>query len=416
MEKSRNDPMDIDVLLEKVSSLPIPDKDKADLLTRFKANLGNPTRGEIENLNRIQNKYIGNSLPSINPLYNQMYPSPSPPQLYIPSTPSGLQGLTGDYLTTAHFEVLKNKMDSIQLELVDLLRHVKDYTQRYMNATRQQDMEKIDNYIKGLFEVDKKLKQVEEQAESLAEEPEEPPVEQESTVSRATSGIKNFLGSIGDGVASITNLVSNTARIANDTLSKKVLGGVTTPANITTPKPNANTTSRNQNQNIVSVDEYVTSNMNQMETGNTIPNQANTSSTPDTTNPNTTITSSANNLNTLKPETHKQNNTTETPNNSVSQEDVTAAINRLNANINRENQEANQANQPTQSGGASRLTKKIQLLRLKLTKKKLEEQLTNKHSHLSTITHTKRRMTNLKKQSNASHKKTNTNKKTIAMK
>jgi hypothetical protein len=163
MEQSRNDPMDIDVLLEKVSSLPIPDNDKADLLKRFKANLANPTHGEIENLNRIQNKYSKNLLPSTNPIYNQMYPStPIPP---YPSTP--MSGLPGDYLTTAHFEVLKNKMDSIQLELVDLLRHVKDYTQRYMNATRQQDMEKIDAYINGLFEVDKQMKRAEEQAAAI---------------------------------------------------------------------------------------------------------------------------------------------------------------------------------------------------------------------------------------------------------
>ena len=36
-------------------------------------------------------------------------------------------------MTTAHFEILKNKIDTLQYELIDLLRHVKDYTQRYMN-------------------------------------------------------------------------------------------------------------------------------------------------------------------------------------------------------------------------------------------------------------------------------------------
>jgi hypothetical protein len=360
----KDDPMDIDILINKVANLPIPDTEKADLLKRFKENMMNPSYGELENLTRIQNKYSPTNmippnhlLPPINPYYQQA----TMPQMQMPSLP-------GDLMTTAHFEVLRNKMDSIQLELVDLLRHVKDYTQRYMNATRQQDMEKIDSYINGLFEVDKKMKQAEEQVAAFT--PEETSSEpQQSTVDRATSGIKNFLGSIGNGVASITNLVSNTAKIANDTLSKKVIG-----TNTSTENTNNKTKSEN-NKNVVSVDEYISSNMNAMETP----------SAPTTTIPNNSIYVSSNNLNSLESVNHPENKGTTSENRSPSEQEITAAINRLNstmsANINNSNlnKEGQPEGQPEgQIGGnikESRLTKKIRLLRLQLTKRNLEKQL-----------------------------------------
>ena len=137
-ENKKNNYMDIDALIDKVSKLPIQDTEKASLLRQFKENMMNPGRGEIENLNRIQSKYSSiypgttptpqtpaEFLPSINPNLSNLLPNLSqmqtpPMAMMIPQQQQGL--------TVAHFEVLKNKMDSVQLELVDLLRHVKDYT------------------------------------------------------------------------------------------------------------------------------------------------------------------------------------------------------------------------------------------------------------------------------------------------
>lgn len=404
-----NDYMDIDSLINKVSKLAIPDTEKADLLRKFKENMMNPDRGEIENLNRIQSKYSS--------LYPGSTQSPLTPTEFLPSiNPNLSQTLTPSMammmqpqqgLTVAHFEVLKNKMDSIQLELVDLLRHVKDYTQRYMNATRQQDMEKIDAYINGLFEVDKQLKRAEDQAAAISaeEDAESATAEPEkSTLTRATDGIKNFLGGIGEGVSGITSFVSSTANIVNDTLSKKVLGGSTssttssktnstntaTTNTATTNTSNSlstntsrtltsnntsnkntglssNTTNnRNNRSNIVSVDEYIQSNINQIN---------NSSPTVATTITGASInTNNINELATSKPK-HKVE-TSET--NEDNHEDITAAINKLNDTINADI--ANTVSQ-SQSGGSStsrqenHLTKKIRMLRLRLTKRKLESQL-----------------------------------------
>lgn len=416
--------MDIDALIEKVSKLPIPDTEKADLLRKFKENMMNPDRGEIENLNRIQSKYSTmyptsstsiDFLPSINPSYSPsampgVSPShvampgvsPSPMAMMMPPMQQPQQGLT-----VAHFEVLKNKMDSIQLELVDLLRHVKDYTQRYMNATRQQDMEKIDAYINGLFEVDKQLKRAEEQAAAMTAVDEAEAAAagpEKSTITRATDGIKNFLGGIGEGVSGITSFVSSTANIVNDTLSKKVLGGSTTPTTsattsntllptatpngadtpttakntaspIRTANNNTSTSTRtstlavtNTKGNIVSVDDYIQSNMNQLNT-------TGVSSTTPSIGANANNTTTGNNINAMaKPKPKTKEETAE-----GNQEEITAAINKLNDTMNADI--ANTVSQGAQSGGArqeNHLTKKIRMLRLRLTKQKLEEQLLGK--------------------------------------
>jgi hypothetical protein len=426
-ENKRTNYMDIDSLIDKVSKLPIPDTEKADLLRKFKENMMNPDRGEIENLNRIQSKYStmypGTAnpqgglpvapvefLPSINPNLSQMPTSSM--AMMMP------QQLQQNCMTTAHFDVLKNKMDSIQLELVDLLRHVKDYTQRYMNATRQQDMEKIDAYINGLFEVDKQMKRAEEQAAVMATEEEadvaaaEP---EKSTITRATDGIKNFLGSIGDGVSGITSFVSSTANIVNDTLSKKVLSTpTTTTTSPNTVSPNtasatntsatnntsANTASLksegstnikgNSKGNIVSVDDYINSNMNQIEsTSPVVPASSSTS------NPNN-ITSS-NNINAMaRPEVKKEKKVETAESN---QEEITAAINKLNdtmnADINNTVKNGQDVMTESQAGGGStarqenHLTKKIRMLRLRLTKQKLEEQLLDKDRNRNSKTKTR---------------------------
>ena len=424
-EKTRpNDYMDIDSLISKVSKLPIPDTEKADLLRKFKENMMNPDRGEIENLNRIQSKYSslypGGIQSSLTP--TEFLPSANPnlPQMLTPSmammvSPQGqmqpqIQSLMQPQqgLTVAHFEVLKNKMDSIQLELVDLLRHVKDYTQRYMNATRQQDMEKIDAYINGLFEVDKQLKRVEDQAAAMSavEDAEAAAAEPEkSTITRATDGIKNFLGGIGEGVSGITSFVSSTANIVNNTLSKKILGGSTqsttptttntepstptqgnnTTRNTSTSSTGANTTTAgksNSRGNIVSVDDYIQSNMNQINSGS--PTSATTSIG---TSANANNITSANNINAMasasKPETKKEETKTKVETAEGNQEDITAAINKLNDTMNADI--ANTVSQSQAGGGSAskqenHLTRKIRMLRLRLTKRKLEAQLLDNDS------------------------------------
>ena len=193
-------PLSIDAIIDKIEKLPITDSEKKEFLATLKDNMLHPERGEIENLNRIQAKYM-------TPIEPMNYPP-------IQSGPYGMSGMPGHGMpgygipgygmvsggmpmTTAHFEILKNKLDSVQLELVDLLRHVKDYTQRYMNAVRQADIEKINSYINGVLEVDKKMQDAKQQATELekaaaaeAAPADEEPETRKSIIGRATDGIK----------------------------------------------------------------------------------------------------------------------------------------------------------------------------------------------------------------------------------
>lgn len=388
----KKDPMDIEVIIDKIDKLPIPDADKASFLNQIKLNMMNPSHGEDENLNRIQAKYMQQPQPmpfqSPQPMpYSQMQMPLMPP---MPYSQMQMPQMPGNMMTTAHFEILKNKLDAVQLELVDLLRHVKDYTQRYMNATRQQDMEKIDSYVNGLFEVDKKMKEADEKAKEYeAEAPAEEPATRQSIIGKATSGIKNFLGSIGDNVAGVASMVSNTANIANGYLSKKVIGSNTSNAS---PQPASGTinntgntgTTGKANKNIVSVDDYIQSNMNEMEGSNTTTSNANThTTTANTTIPNAnTISSNINNLNKLesKNPTAKQAQPVQPV--ESAEEDITDAIKKLNDTMNEDIDNTVKAgNTAVQSGGRrtgfreQQLTKKIKLLRLKITKSKLENEV-----------------------------------------
>jgi hypothetical protein len=412
-------PVDIDSIIDKVSKLPIPDKDKIDLLTNFKQNMMLPSLGEDENIYRIQQKYS-------NPYTMQPMQQPSGMDMQHPmhpmqpmQQPSAGMGMgmgmnmmgvgVNQLMTVAHFDVLKNKMDTIQMELIDLLRHIKDYTQRYMTATRQTDMEKIDEYIQGLFDVDKKMRDIKEQ-QSVIEEAEVEPGEEETVddakqgvLTRATNGIKNFFGNIGNNVSSVAGLVSDTANAANGFLSKPLLGKSEEEKN----KEKAEAEKASSNKNIVSVDDYVASNMNSVEGITTNQKDKQPSPTPNIISSNSNTVNQLPNQQTNQPVQVKE---PEQPSESIGDEDkeLTQAINQLNDKMNQEidntvarGSEQSKQDDTIQTGGgkrANRLTRKIQLLRLKLTEKRLEKHLADANK-----THKKHNTHNLQKRK---HKKT----------
>ena len=323
----------IQTIIDKIKTLSIPDNDKILLMNQFKQNIMNPSQGEDKNLDYIQNKYLGtnpnlsqildmNYLPNKQNTQTQpqfQYPNQQPqfqypnqqPQFQYPNQQPIIQN---NLMTIAHFDILKNKIDTLQYELIDLLRHVKDYTQRYMNSVRQQDLAKIDEYINGILDVDKKLKETTEQASMEQVNPTtiEEPVSQESVITKATNGIKNFMGSLGDNVSGITKLVKSTAGVANSYLSEKI---IKTADNTTNPMPTSNTTiSNNTSNNTIS---------NNTISNNTSNNIIKPKSIPNNTTPNNPT--RINNMNT--------NNTTAnntTPNNPI-------RTNNMNTNKNKSN-------------------------------------------------------------------------------
>ena len=389
MDKLPKQNLDIEKIIDKIKNLPIDDKDKASILEEIKKNIMTPSAGENRNLDEIQDKYSSMNKPNLEAYGNQSNNNQSQNQNQIMNQ--------SQPMTVAHFDILKNKLDSLQYELIDLLRHVKDYTQRYMNAIRQQDMDKINEYISGLFEVDKKLKEAKDLTAEAEEEPketEEEPEDRKSVISRATSGIKNIFGSISNNVAGITNLVANTTKIANDMLVKKVIPSNTTStsnANVNVSKTGNPTKpinnlsgDRSRNKNIMSIDEYI-SDMNKMEATNNALNEIKNRPPIPSSN---IITSSSNNINSLGSIANKETPSSITPETKTETktepENLEGALKQLNDEMDKDI--ATTVNNTTQSGGKrtktsinkkeNALTTKIKLLRLKLTKNKLQKELT----------------------------------------
>ena len=442
--------LDIQGILEKIKDLPIDDTDKATILQEIKNNITNPSHGENQNLDNIQSKYTKMNMPqgqyvkeqsntlmpiisnmsnmsnmSNTPLedklnFHQRHQQFNPYQQQISNEgmPIGYNPNTSSPMTSVQFEILKNKLDSLQFELIDLLRHVKDYTQRYMNAIRQQDLDKINEYINALFDVDKKLKETQNLAETaLPDETEEEtePDDRKSVITRATTGIKNFFGNIGNNVSGITDLVKNTADIANGYLTKKVLPSSTSNASnvsVTTTTNSGNTSSVSKNKNIVSVDEYI-NDMKKIEAMNNSNSSMSSMSSNQISKPISNaniISSSSNNINELgknnnnknnnnnnnkspvkvENKTSVQNETSESnelnESNEKEDENLEGALKKLNDTI---NEDINNTVKISEQSGGKRtirnirnishkednLTKKIRLLKLKLTKNNLQKQL-----------------------------------------
>ena len=415
MDKLPKKGLDIQQIIDKIKILPIDDKDKATILEQIKNNIIHPSAGEDKNLDDIQDKYANINMPRSDGndqfnlksiINNQGNIMPGQLQQNNQNNYRNQFIDQSQPMTVAHFEILKNKLDSLQYELIDLLRHVKDYTQRYMNAVRQQDLDKINEYITGLFEVDKTLKETqalaaEDEAEAEGEEEEVESEDRKGVISKATSGIKNFFGSIGNNVSGITNLVSNTTKIANDYLVKKVIpNSNASNVNVTKTGNNVGNNAGNKsdntdkNKNIVSIEDYI-SDMNRIEGINKSSNEAMSSlSTPNS----NIITSSSNNINSLgsivsnalsnitkntsQTETKKDIETKSEPVADES-EKLEGALKKLNDEMDKDIDKT--VNNSTQNGGKRtqknmskkehNLTNKIKLLRLKLTKKKLQKQL-----------------------------------------
>jgi hypothetical protein len=420
MEQLKKNYLDIESILDKIKNLPIDNKDKADILQSFKYNLQNPAINEDQNLNRIQQKYTG-----MQPLTNQDYynkeqilsnqfqqPNVLPQPQYLGKQQMQVNPYpSSEVMTTMHFEILKNKMDSLQLELIDLLRHVKDYTQRYMNAVRAQDIEKITDYINGLFQVDKALKETEERSAEAAiaaeaEENEEEPLTNEGVIQKASSGFGNFFSSIGNNVSSLTSMVSNTASMANNFLSKKIINVEPPKSNVSvlTNKAAINTS---KNNNILSVGEYI-SNMNKLEGTNTN-TKTNTNTTSRNVESGNVVSSNMNMINNMKSTTQPTDKIE--PTETTGDKALDSAIKQLN-----EKMDEDINNTVEQSGGYTKskskevqLTKKIKLLKLKLTKKRLINELKNELKNENTVK-TQKMIHSKINNSNGNNKKTHKNK------
>ena len=192
--------------------------------------------------------------------YGMMPPSPygMPPYGMMPAGMGGNLAMPyymGAQQPNMQVEMLGNKINVLQMEMADLTRHLKDYTRRYMDVMREDDMQRIKTYIEELSNVKETVEEAKGLANTMGPTPEELAAEEESAnkglIDKASDTVKNGLATMTNAVNSIGSklgLVKEPAAANNNTTtSANTVPANTTPAN-TVPAnttPAANTAPKN---------------------------------------------------------------------------------------------------------------------------------------------------------------------------
>ncbi len=140
-----------------------------------------------------------------------MMPGMGMPQPY-PYMMPGIGNLAMPYYMGAQqpnmqVEMLGNKINVLQMEMADLTRHLKDYTRRYMDVMREDDMQRIKTYIEELSNVKETVEEAKGLANKMGPTPEELAEEEESAnkglIDKASDTMKNGLATMTNAVNSI---------------------------------------------------------------------------------------------------------------------------------------------------------------------------------------------------------------------
>ena len=251
----------VDVIMTSDMDRPV----KRQLLKVILNNIKTITDREDKEINDMRDKYTaGAYMSSLMPqVQNQMMPLPPTPNPYMIQQPqmpymmpqppnpymmpqmmpaAGMGNLAmpyymGSQQPNMQVEMLGNKINVLQMEMADLTRHLKDYTRRYMDVMREDDMQRIKSYIEELSNVKETVEEAKGIANTMGPTPEELVEEEESAnkglIDKASDTVKN-------GLATVTNAVNS--------IGSK-LGLVKEPAANNQPAPANNTPDGSQSAN-----------------------------------------------------------------------------------------------------------------------------------------------------------------------
>lgn len=176
-------------------------------------------------------------------------------------------------------EMLGNKINVLQMEMADLTRHLKDYTRRYMDVMREDDMQRIKTYIEELSNVKETVEEAKGLANKMGPTPEELAEEEESAnkglIDKASDTMKNGLATMTNAVNSIGSKLglvkepaanNNQASPANNQPANNQTVNYNKPANntpvatkpITNSKPTEPATEEpdSEGENMVDLSDY----------------------------------------------------------------------------------------------------------------------------------------------------------------
>ena len=112
------------------------------------------------------------------------------------------------YATSADVMSLRSKIDALQLDMIDMMRHMKEYTQRYMEVAKKPMIDGLTNYVEQLTQTGNIMNRVDE----AKEEAKEKETETRKTEERGLFGnVFDTMKSTASGVLAGANDILNNA-------------------------------------------------------------------------------------------------------------------------------------------------------------------------------------------------------------
>jgi len=255
-----------EVLIEAIRNLSTEDKDKVRGMLNNKDSIKDNFKDNFKEITEKENKELENMITSKK---RRMY-----------------NNTDGErYATSADVMSLRSKIDALQLDMIDMMRHMKEYTQRYMEVAKKPMIDGLTNYVEQLTQTGNIMNRVDEAKEEAKEKETEAQKTEErglfgnvfdtmkSTASGVLAGANDMLNNAAEkGSNAINNLIPTEGEEELTNVNSNEL------KNTSTNELKNNNTSTNELKN-TSTNELKNNNTSTNELKNTRTNEINNTST-----------------------------------------------------------------------------------------------------------------------------------------
>jgi len=242
-----------EVLIEAIRNLSTEDKDKVRGMLNNKDSIKDSFKDNFKEITEKENKELENMITSKK---RRMY-----------------NNTDGErYATSADVMSLRSKIDALQLDMIDMMRHMKEYTQRYMEVAKKPMIDGLTNYVEQLTQTGNIMNRVDE----AKEEAKEKETEAQKTEERGLFGnVFDTMKSTASGVlAGANDMLNNAAEKGSNAINNLIPAEGEEEQN----ELKNNNTSTNELKN-TSTNELKNNNTSTNELKNTRTNEINNTST-----------------------------------------------------------------------------------------------------------------------------------------
>jgi len=245
-----------EVLIEAIRNLSTEDKDKVRGMLNNKDSIKDSFKDNFKEITEKENKELENMITSKK---RRMY-----------------NNTDGErYATSADVMSLRSKIDALQLDMIDMMRHMKEYTQRYMEVAKKPMIDGLTNYVEQLTQTGNIMNRVDE----AKEEAKEKETEAQKTEERGLFGnVFDTMKSTASGVlAGANDMLNNAAEKGSNAINNLIpTEGEEELTNVNSNELKNNNTSTNELKN-TSTNELNNTSTNELK--NTRTNEINNTST-----------------------------------------------------------------------------------------------------------------------------------------